>query len=235
MPNFSVILAAAGRSSRFNDPLTKKPFTLLNEQAAWLYSAKLFRERTDVKQLIIVVAPSDQDDFLKRFRTEIAKLEIEIIIGGDERADSIEAGLAAVDLACDFVAIHDAARPCIDSELIERVFAAGVELAAAIPTVPIHSTIKRSTGGERIEETVDRSHLYLAQTPQVYARTLIQSLYAKRNGVSVTDESQLAEQHGQSVAMVAGSPLNLKITTQQDLQLAAACLEVRKSNVQGAR
>jgi len=232
MPHFSVILAAAGRSARFNDPLdkkplSKKPFALLNNQAVWLYSTKLFRERSDVKQLIVVVSEEDHSDFLERFESSILRNRIEVVIGGAERADSIEAGLNAVKMDCDFVAIHDAARPCIDAKLIDRVFLAAVEHDAAIPVIPVDSTIKRSMDGKRIDATVDRSNLYLAQTPQVYCRELIQSLYAKRNGASVTDESQLAELHQVAVAMIAGSSLNLKITTQQDLQIAAACLSVR--------
>ncbi len=125
----------------------------------------------------------------------------------------------------DFVAIHDAARPCIDGELIERVFQAGVRYEAAIPTIPIHSTIKQSADGKRIERTIDRTGLYLAQTPQVFRRTLITELYQKRAGNNVTDEAQLAELHGVDVAMVEGSSYNIKITNRTDLRFAAAYLD----------
>ncbi len=226
MPTYSVILAAAGRSSRFRDPNYKKPFALLNHKSVWLYSADLFLKRSDVKQIIIVISPEDKADFLEKFGPNLAVLGVEVAIGGQERADSVENALAKVDPDCDFVVIHDAARPCIDPDLIESVFQAVKQHKAAIPAIPVNSTLKRSTDGKYVGETVDRTHLYEAQTPQAFDRELVHQLYANRNGAQPTDEAQLAEMQGHQVAMVPGSPLNIKITTKQDLAFARACLEV---------
>ena len=135
--------------------------------------------------------------------------------------------MATVNEDCELVAIHDAARPCIDADLIERMFRAATQHGAAIPAVPVHSTIKKSSDGNMIEQTVDRSGLYLAQTPQVFQKQLIVDLYAKRGSQNVTDEAQLAELYGVPVALVEGSPLNIKITTKRDLALAGACLEAQ--------
>ena len=225
MPNYSVILAAAGRSSRFNDPNSKKPFVLLNEKPIWLYSAELFRARPDVKQLIVVISPDDEAFFRNQFESSISNLKVDVVLGGAERVDSVQNALKNVSPDCGFVAIHDAARPCIDAELIESVFSAAEKTGAVIPAVPVNSTIKKSVGGDTVDETVDRTGLYLAQTPQVYRRELINDLYSKRGTTNVTDESQLAEMHGVEVALVSGSPLNIKITTKQDLVMAKACLE----------
>ncbi len=224
MPTFSVILAAAGSSTRFADPHYKKPFAMLNRKAVWLYSAELFLKRQDVKQIIMVIAPEDKDDFLSKFGPNLAVLGIDVVLGGRERSDSVENALAKVDDAADYVVIHDAARPCLDADLIERVFLAAGKSGAAIPAIPVNSTVKKSSDGQRVDSTVDRKGLFLAQTPQVFRRTLICDLYKKRNGTAVTDESQLAEINGVEVSLVEGSPLNIKITTKQDLAFASACL-----------
>ena len=225
MSTFSVILAAAGRSSRFKDPNYKKPFAQLNRKAVWLYSADLFLKRSDVKQVIIVISPEDKEDFLARFGPNLAVLGVEVVLGGAERSDSVENALSKVDPTCDFVVIHDAARPCINADLIESVFQSVKENEAVVPVIPVNSTLKLSTDGKYVDQTVDRTNLYQAQTPQAFKQELIQSIYANRNGAQPTDEAQLAEMNGHRVTMVPGSPLNIKITTKQDLAFARACLE----------
>jgi 2-C-methyl-D-erythritol 4-phosphate cytidylyltransferase len=227
----AVILAAAGQSRRFVSaapPGTEKKTMLsLLGNPVWWYSASLFRCRPDVGQLLIVIAEEDRAIFRQQFGPLMKELDIQTVIGGAERADSIENGLRAITDDCQWVAIHDAARPCIDAGLIERVFAAGKQNRAAIPTIPITSTIKRSDDGQTVSQTVDRTGMFLAQTPQVFEVNLIRELYAGRQGRSVTDESQLAEAHGVPVAMVAGSEYNRKLTTPEDLWLITACLQQR--------
>lgn len=225
MARFSVILAAAGKSSRFNDPNYKKPFAVLKRKAIWLHSAELFLKRSDVKQLIIVISPDDKEDFVSRFGPNIAVMGIDVALGGAERADSIQNALDKIDPANDYVAIHDAARPCIHADLIDDVFQAGLKHGAAIPAISVYSTLKRSANGRAVDETVDRSNLYLAQTPQVFKRSMIEMLYANRGDSNPTDEAQLAEQAGQHVAIVKGSSLNIKVTTKDDMRLAKACLD----------
>ena len=225
MPNFCVILAAAGKSSRFNDAYFKKPFAILNGKAVWLHSAELFLKRQDVKQLILVIASEDRTEFTEKFGANVAIHGIDIVIGGAERSDSVQNALGKVRPEIDYVAIHDAARPCIDDRMVEEVFAAAVEYQIAVPTVPIHSTLKRSADGLFVDQTVDRSNLYLSQTPQVFSRSLLEQMFADRGDAQPTDEAQLAEQQGQAVAMVEGSRLNIKITTQDDLKLAAAFIK----------
>lgn len=227
MESFSVILAAAGKSSRFGSKEDKKPFIELCHHPVWWHSAALFRQRTDVRQMILLIAEEDRQVFFDRFRDRIKRLKIEVVMGGEERADSIENGLAAVDECCEWVAIHDAARPCIDAETIERVFQAAIKFQAAVPVIPISSTVKKSTDGQTIESTVDREGLYLAQTPQVFRRELIQNLFRSRAGRNVTDEAQLAEQLGVSVSIVKGSIWNQKITTADDFLLTELYLRDR--------
>ena len=219
-----MILAAAGKSSRFNDPNFKKPFASLNRKPVWLYSADLFLKRPDVKQLIVVISPEDKEDFFAKFGPNVAVLGVEVALGGKERADSVENALDKVNQECDYVVIHDAARPCIDADLIESVFQSAKQNRAAIPAIPVHSTLKRSSNGEVIDETVDRTQLYQAQTPQVFERAMLEELFANRGDQQPTDEAQLAELGGHQVAIVPGSPFNIKITTHEDLRFASACL-----------
>jgi len=222
MATFCVIIAAAGKSSRFKDMHFKKPFAILNGKAVWLYSAELFLKRGDVKQVIVVLAKEDQEEFTAKFGANIAIHGIDIASGGSERSDSVRNALAIVRDDIDYVAIHDAARPVINEAMINGVFEAGMEHGAAIPTIPVFSTLKKSMDGKMVDETVDRSHLYLAQTPQVFAKDMLQNMYARRGDLQPTDEAQLAESLGYKVAMVDGSHLNIKITKREDLDLAKA-------------
>jgi len=121
MANFCVILAAAGKSSRFNDAHFKKPFAILAGKAVWLHSAELFLRRPDVKQLILVIASEDRVEFTEKFGANVAIHGIDVVIGGAERSDSVQNALDKVRSEIDFVAIHDAARPCINDTLVEEV------------------------------------------------------------------------------------------------------------------
>lgn len=224
MPNFCLILAAAGRSRRFKDDNYKKPFALLNQKAVWLYSVERFQKRNDVKQTILVLAQEDQEDFMSRFGANIAVLGIDLVIGGQERCDSVSNALKKVEDSIDFVAIHDAARPCVSDEDIENVFTAASSTGAAILATPVTATLKK-IDGKTIDKTVDRNGLWQAMTPQVFSRQLIAEAYAKRGDFKPTDDAQLLEEQGHAVAVVSGSPLNIKITTRRDMALARACLE----------
>lgn len=225
MAKFAVILPAAGKSSRFKDKHYKKPFAPLANKAVWLHSAEKFLNRDDVKQVIVVISAEDREEFNFKFASNVAILGIDVVEGGDERADSIERALARVKPDVDFVAIHDAARPCLAGEWIDRVFEAAVRSEAAILAIPVGGTLKRVASDQTIQETVSRTGLWEAQTPQVFSRKLLMEAYAKRDGFNATDDAQLVERIGHPVKIVQGSPINLKIATQEDLRLAEHALK----------
>ena len=225
MSKFAVILPAAGRSSRFSDRSYKKVFAPLANKALWLHSADRFLGRNDVIQTILVIAPEDRADFMFKFSANIAILGIEVVDGGAERADSVEAALARVKPQADFVCVHDAARPCLTDAWIDQIFAAAEKSGAAIFATPVAGTLKRVNSNHTIEETVSRSGLWEAQTPQVFRRQLLMDAYAKRAGFNATDEAQLVERIGQPVTVVQGSVLNMKITTKEDQRLAEQALK----------
>jgi 2-C-methyl-D-erythritol 4-phosphate cytidylyltransferase len=222
---FAVILPAAGRSTRFKDKYYKKPFVPLAGRAVWLHSAERFLGRDDVVQLILVIAPEDRADFNFKFSSNVAILGIEVVDGGAERADSVSAALARVKPEADFICVHDAARPCLASAWIDEIFHAAEQTGAAIFAVPVAGTLKRVGADRKIMETVDRTGLWEAQTPQVFRRELLLQADAKRAGFPATDEAQLLERIGHPVTIVPGSPINLKITTKEDQRLAEQALK----------
>jgi 2-C-methyl-D-erythritol 4-phosphate cytidylyltransferase len=222
---FAVILPAAGRSSRFRDQSYKKPFAPLANKAIWLHSAERFLGRSDVVQTILVIAPEDRADFNSKFSANIAFLGIEVIDGGAERANSVEAALARIKPQVDFICVHDAARPCLTDAWIDEIFAVAEKTGAAIFATSVAGTLKRVGADRKIQETVPRDHLWEAQTPQVFRRQLLLDAYAKRGGFPATDDAQLVERIGHPVTIVPGSPMNIKITTKEDQRLAEQMLK----------
>jgi 2-C-methyl-D-erythritol 4-phosphate cytidylyltransferase len=225
MPTFGVILAAAGQSSRFQDANYKKPFAPLAGRPVWLHSAEKFIDRPDVKQVVVVVSPEDRESFREKFGANLAFMGITLAEGGSQRADSVRNGLEKLGPEIDMVAIHDAARPCIASAWIDRVFEAGVRTGAAILATPVVGTLKRVGPDHTITGTVDRTGLWEAQTPQVFARELLTRAFAAKHDPAHTDEAQLVEALGHRVTVVPGSPINLKITSREDLRLAEQALK----------
>jgi 2-C-methyl-D-erythritol 4-phosphate cytidylyltransferase len=225
---FAVILPAAGRSSRFRDK-EKKPFATLDGRAVWLRSAELFVTREDVCQCIIIVAPADQELFRRRYGANLAFMNVQIADGGTERFDSVANALALVKPEADFVAVHDAVRPCLTEEMINAVFGQAEKTGAALLAVPVSDTVKRVDAQQRVQATLPRQGLWLAQTPQVFRREWLVAAYADRAklGKDVTDDAQLVEAAGHPVQVVEGSLSNLKITTKGDLHLAEAVLKSR--------
>jgi 2-C-methyl-D-erythritol 4-phosphate cytidylyltransferase len=226
MATFAAILAAAGRSSRFADKNYKKPFAPLAGRAVWLHSADRFLARPDVKQTIVVIAREDREEFDRKFGANIAIMGVTVVEGGEHRADSVQRALEKVKSDIDFVAVHDASRPCVAEKWLDWVFEAAERVGAAILASPIADTLKRVDSRKQITATVGRESLWAAQTPQVFRRQLLIDAYAKRGKEAVTDDAQLVERLGHSVAVVACPTMNLKITTRDDLKLAEQVLKI---------
>lgn len=225
MSRFAVILPAAGKSRRFGKQGPKKVFANLDGRAVWLRSADLFLNRKDVVQVIVAISPEDRQYFLDRFGSDLAVLGIDWVEGGAERYHSVAHALQKVSDQAQWVAIHDAARPCLTQAEIDAVFAGAAQHGAAILATPLTATIKR--GRDTIAETVDRTDLWAAQTPQVFRRDWLSQSYQalEASGTPVTDDAQVIEAAGHAVRLVPGKSTNLKITTGEDLGLAAALLK----------
>ncbi len=225
MKDISVILAAAGKSTRFGDVFQKKVYAILNNRAVWLHAADAFLEHPRVGQLILVIDAEDREYFDEKFAGVAAMMGIEVVHGGAERWQSVQRGMERVRSDCSWIAIHDAARPCVTRAWLDEVFEKALQTGAAILGSPIYGTIKRVQANHTISETVPREGLWQAHTPQVFRRDLIQRAYAEKKVARPTDDAELVEALGIPVAVVECSALNIKITSRADLKLAELALK----------
>ena len=230
MPAFAVILPAAGKSSRFGGK-EKKPYVNLDGTAVWLRTANLFANRPDVVQTILVISPDDRELVLRRYSANLMFLGVKVVDGGAERFVSVANALGQVKPEADFVAVHDAVRPCAPAALIEAVFAAAVKHGAAVPGLSVADTLKRVDNQMLVTQTVPRIGLWQAQTPQVFRKDWLVEAYERTGAMSkeVTDDAQMVEAAGHPVRVVPGSPFNLKITTSEDLKIASQFLKLREA------
>ena len=229
MSRFSVILPAAGKGERFGGS-QKKTFARLNGRPVFLRSIELFISRQDVCQTILVVGPEDFDQVKSEFGANFGFMGIRLVKGGERRCDSVAAALAVVADEADFVAVHDAARPCLASDQIDAVFAEAIKTQAAILAAPLVGTIKRVAESGVVEATVSRTGLFEAQTPQVFKKTLLVEAYDKLGDEAkndITDDAQVVELTGHPVTIVICNTINLKITTKADLTLAQFVIKAR--------
>src|ERR1700722_9492556 len=165
--------------------------------------------------------------FRRRYGANLAFMNIQIVKGGAERFESVANALGEVRPEVEYIAVHDAVRPCVTEALIQAVFTAAQATGAAIPAVAIADTVKQVDGQKRVKATVPRQGLWLAQTPQVFRRDWLTDAYARRAqlGPGITDDAQLVEAIGHPVQVVEGEATNLKITTRADLIMAGAVLK----------
>jgi len=210
------IIVAAGRGERMGG--IDKIFTPLGGTSVLERVAAVFNDSPYIDHFVIVLT----QDNLARGKHLLADKNltklVKIVPGGVRRQDSVEAGLNALPL-CQWVVIHDGARPLVTSKLIAEVLEAAQESGAAIAAVPVVDTIKSAGEDNYVKSTLDRSHLWAVQTPQVFRFDIIKEGYAKASG-DVTDDAALVEALGIRVKLYMGAYDNIKLTTPADLALA---------------
>ncbi|HET8626888.1 MAG TPA: 2-C-methyl-D-erythritol 4-phosphate cytidylyltransferase [Thermomicrobiales bacterium] len=225
MATVGAIVVGAGRSERMSG--ADKVFASLDGRPLLAYSVAAFAASRAVHFIVVVLHERN----LERGRALIAegrwRKVVAVVPGGERRQDSVRAGLAALP-PCDLVAVHDAARPLVTTDLIRRGVEVAAQTGAAIAAMPVKDTIKRVGDGGRIVATPPREQLWAAQTPQLARRDLLERAFAlaDERGLTVTDEAGLLEAAGEPVTVFAGSYRNLKITTPEDLAIAAVLLGV---------
>ena len=218
----SVIIVAAGSSSRMNG--VKKQLEKIGGIPVFVMSALKF-DRSDKVGEIIIAAPADDTALYEKLAREhgVSKLAA-VVAGGETRMQSVKNCLGAVSPKADYIAIHDGARPLIETEEIERVFADAEKYKAAIAAVPAVDTVKEVKAGS-IESTPPRGGLYYAQTPQVFLKELYLSCLTKVSQAAsekMTDDASLLEMCGEQVRITEISGCNMKITRPEDLIMAEA-------------
>ncbi len=224
----AAIICAAGASKRFGGK-RKKAFVDVAGRAVFLRSVEIFANRDDVKQILLGIAPEDQELVNIKWGPNLKFFNTTIFLGGDERFDTVNKGLELVKDDIDLVAVHDACRCCVTAELIDKVIAVAVEKGAAVPACPVTATIKEAQN-KTIIRTVDRENLYEAQTPQVVEVKLLKKAYENLKNLDqsrISDDAQLVEALDEKIAIVEADSSNIKITRQSDIAIAEAILKSR--------
>ena len=210
-----VIILAAGKGSRFNSGLPKQ-IVKLKGSPVFLWSWKAFASLSFVRKIILVLS----SDIFDAVGSKYADLKNTVFaVGGEQRFDSVQAGLKLIDEDADFIAVHDSARPLINPADIKAVFKQAQKTKAAIAAEKTKDTIKVVSEGS-IVKTLDRKTLWNAQTPQIFEKSLLLKAYAQKIPPNITDDAQLIERLGIPVSIVETKYPNLKITHPQDLSIA---------------
>ncbi len=218
------ILVAAGRGVRAGSGPPKQ-FRALKGRPLVAWTLRPFAASPEIRRTVLVVP--DPEEARRQLSAWIPEgHEIEFVAGSETRQGSTRAGLLRASDAR-LVLVHDGVRPFVTPDFIRRILAAAEEEGAAVPLVPVRETLKRIGGEGRVVETVPRGEYALAQTPQGFRREVLEEAIrrAEAAGYEGTDEAELVERLGRSVARVEGLPENLKITTPGDFAIAESILD----------
>ena len=227
-----MLLLAAGRGSRFGGAVPKAYLRLGGRSLLVASASRLLRAlpAEAACELLVLVHPDDRATHLASCLDDLrgalgTRGALRIVDGGNTRQASMQNGLAACAADTDLVLVHDAARALLPVAATRACIDAALRTGAALLAIPAPDTLKR-VAGERVVATLDRTDVWQAQTPQVIRRdVLVRALeYAARSGFAGTDDVSLVEHLGEAVAIVRGSPTNVKITAPDDLPLAEAIL-----------
>tara|TARA_B100000378_G_scaffold145487_1_gene117525 strand:+ start:112 stop:807 length:696 start_codon:yes stop_codon:yes gene_type:complete len=222
------IIAAAGEGKRFitesDDP--KKQFAELGGEPLFLRSARSFLESPIIDETVVAVPAGDVEK-CNQLLGKGSNGNILVIPGGEQRQESVYNAFSQIRERVEVVVIHDAARPFLQGEWIEKTVELAGTYDGAIVAIPAADTLKVSDNG-LINRTMDRSTVWQAQTPQTFAVGILDKAFehSLTHGIVATDEAQLVETVGGRIAIVEGSSFNIKITTRNDLTLAEAILSI---------
>jgi 2-C-methyl-D-erythritol 4-phosphate cytidylyltransferase len=223
--NVSVILPAAGLGTRMGREKTgtsRKQFMLLEGAPILIHTIRKFLHCPSVHEIVVALRAEDLEWARGLIHQEHPSKRVRVVEGGDSRQESVENALGSLSPDTDLVAVHDAVRPFIDSELVEKVIAEAARTGAAIVGIVPVDTVKQ-VHKNRIRATLSREHLVLAQTPQVFRFDLLKRAFerARQDGFTGTDEASLVERLEEvDVHVVQGSDRNIKITKPSDMDLA---------------
>lgn len=215
----SAIITAGGSSSRYGKDKNKL-LEKVNSKTIIEHTVNAFLEVDEIEQIVICANPAIIDDLNKIFNSD----KVKIIEGGKTRQESVYNGLNVLK-DCDYVLIHDGARPMISTEIIKNaIIEVKVKKALTVAAKTI-DTIKQVDENLKIIKTVDRSSLYNTQTPQAFEYDLIKNAHEKLKGKDFTDDCGMLESLGADVYILEGDYKNIKITTQSDIEIAKAYLK----------
>lgn len=216
----SVIVVAAGSGARLGASVAKA-FVKVGGVTLLARTLRTVGFVAAIDEIVIAVPAGMESIARDEADSAEVRIPVKIAAGGAARQDSVRIAISFTSAAAELVVIHDAARPFATPQMFQSCIERSAASGAAIVAIPLADTLKR-VEGETIHETVPRGGLWQAQTPQAFQRQLLIRAHeqAVREKIAATDDADLVEQIGGSVAIVMGSPLNLKITTADDLRIA---------------
>jgi 2-C-methyl-D-erythritol 4-phosphate cytidylyltransferase len=222
----SAIIVAGGSSQRMG---FDKLFAVVAGEPVIAHAIRAFECATSISEIVVVAREQQHDEITKLICGAGFKKIRAIVRGGERRQDSVRAGLDRIDHGAQYVGVHDAARPLITSEQIERAFEQCRAHGAAVLAQPVNDTLKRVDADLLVVGSVDRHQLYAMQTPQIFERKLIENAYRAvyAENILVTDEVSAVERLGHKIAVVLNDDFNFKITYPRDLPVAELILRKR--------
>ncbi len=221
----SAIIVAAGKGIRMNDTV-KKQYLPLAGRPVLSHTLAVFDECNLISKIFLVVSQNDFD-YCRNNILPMLNKEIQLVAGGKERQDSVYNGLIAVGENKGIVIIHDGVRPFANKEMLKLCVKGAKKHGACIVGVPVQDTLKKISSSGDIEKTIERSNIWIAQTPQAFQYEIIKKAHenARLRGHAGTDDAFIVEQMGTPVKIIKGNKNNIKITTREDLKIAEAILQ----------
>ncbi len=230
------LIPAAGQGSRFGGAMHKQYENIGNDMML-TYTLRALISAPSVDAIAVIIHPSDVENYQRAIADlpQNSKPILSAIFGGETRAESVANGIKSLQkYNPEYVLIHDAARPFVSVNLIEKIIAALAKHAAVVPVIAVEDTIKEVSQSrpEKILRTVERNNLRRAQTPQGFRFSLLEKLLAENKNYQYTDEAGLCEAKGQDIFLIEGERKNQKITYREDLKmnLASGVPDIRVGN-----
>ncbi len=217
----AAIIAAGGRGVRLGADRPKQ-FLEIQGSSILELSIKALAASDRIDEIVVALPEDHLDAVARSFQGQI-KQPLHFVAGGERRQDSVANAFAKTSEQADVIVIHDAARPFVTTDVIDRAIDGALEYGAAIAAVTVRDTVKQTgdanaQGSRRILATIPRDSVFLAQTPQAFGRDVLARALAEGTQVDATDEAMLVERLGLPVHIVEGDPRNVKITTPEDLR-----------------
>ncbi|MGE5214664.1 MAG: 2-C-methyl-D-erythritol 4-phosphate cytidylyltransferase [Nitrospirota bacterium] len=225
----SAIIVAGGSSQRMG---SDKLFAVIAGEPVIAHAIRAFERTISISEIVVVAREQSHDEIRKISSTAGFRKVRAIVRGGERRQDSVRAGLDRIESDTRYVAVHDAARPLVTPEQIERAFEQCRVHGAAALAQPVDDTLKRADTNLLVVGSVDRHHLYAMQTPQIFERKVIEDAYRAvyAENVLVTDEVSAVERLSHKIALVLNDDFNFKITYPRDLPVADFILRDREKS-----
>ena len=233
----AAIIAAGGRGVRLGADRPKQ-FLEIHGTSILELSIKALAASDRIDEIVVALPEDHLDAVARSFQGQVRQ-PLHFVAGGERRQDSVANAFAKTSERADVIVIHDAARPFVTTDLIDRAIDGALAYGAAIAAVTVRDTVKQTgdanaQGSRRILATIPRDSVFLAQTPQAFGRDVLSRALAEGTQVDATDEAMLVERLGLPVHIVEGDPRNVKITTPEDLADAkAAALQANRSRLEG--